>query len=71
MSILKYAVLGAAVAYGITAVTKKRETDGKSILDDLQEQAPEWMDKIKKYADDALQQVSQKAQDVKEEYTQQ
>ena len=71
MSILKYAVLGAAVAYGITAVTKKRETDGKSILDDLQEQAPEWMEKIKKYADDALQQVSQKAQDVKEEYTQQ
>ncbi len=68
MGILKFAIIGAAVAYGITAVTKKRETDGKSILDDLQEQAPEWMDKIKKYADDTLQQVNQKVDTVKDEY---
>lgn len=70
MSILKYAVLGAAVAYGITAVTKKRETDGKSIIDDLQDQAPEWIEKIKKYADDALQQVTEKGQTVQNQYTQ-
>ena len=46
MSILKFALLGAAVAYGITQLTKKRE-DGTTILDDLTEKAPEWMDKAK------------------------
>ena len=68
MGILKYAVLGAAVAYGITHITKKRESDGKSILDDIQEKSPEWMDKIKSYADDALSQVNQKTQQAKENF---
>lgn len=65
MSLLKYIALGAAVAYGISYVTKKREEDGKSLVDDLSEQAPEWMDKIKQYGQDALQEVSQRTQEAK------
>ncbi len=58
MSILKFALLGAAVAYGITQITKKRE-DGTSILDDLTEKAPEWMDKAKQFANQKLDEVMQ------------
>ncbi|QJD96332.1 YtxH domain-containing protein [Mucilaginibacter robiniae] len=58
MSLLKYAVIGAAVAYGIQQVTKKRATDGKSILDDLQERAPEWTDKAKQFSDQILDKVA-------------
>jgi hypothetical protein len=58
MSILKFAILGAAVAYGIGYITKKRE-DGTSILDDLTEKAPEWMDKAKQYAMQTVDDVKQ------------
>jgi hypothetical protein len=62
MSLLRYAVLGAAVAYGINYVTKKRDSDGKSLLDDLNEKAPEWMDKAKKFSDETLSKVTQPVQ---------
>ncbi|QQL49808.1 YtxH domain-containing protein [Mucilaginibacter ginkgonis] len=68
MSILKYALVGAAVAWGINHITQKRDTDGKSILDDIQDKAPEWMDKVKAYADDTLSQVNQRAQQAREDY---
>lgn len=58
MSILKFAILGAVVAYGINHITKKRE-DGTSILDDLTEKAPEWMDKAKQYATQTVDDVKQ------------
>jgi hypothetical protein len=58
MSILKFALLGAAVAYGITQLTKKRE-DGTTILDDLTEKAPEWMDKAKQFATQKMDEVMQ------------
>lgn len=35
MSLVKYVVVGAATVYLINYLTKKRLTDGKSILDDL------------------------------------
>ncbi|MFI5157243.1 MAG: YtxH domain-containing protein [Sphingobacteriales bacterium] len=53
MSILKYAIIGAAVAYGIKHITEVRE-DGTSILDGLTKDAPEWMDKAKHFANDTL-----------------
>ena len=49
MSILKYALIGAAVAYGIQYITKKRE-DGTSIADDFLDKATEWAGKGKEYA---------------------
>jgi len=57
MGILKFALIGAAVAYGITEITKKRE-DGTSILDDITENAPEWMEKAKQYAAEAVDRMS-------------
>lgn len=56
MGLIKMAIIGAAVAYGINHITKKRE-DGTSILDDLTNQAPEWMDKAKQYATQAVNDV--------------
>jgi hypothetical protein len=57
MSILKFALIGAAVAYGINHITKKR-ADGTSILDELTEKAPEWVEKGKQYAEQAINQVT-------------
>ena len=67
MGILKFALIGAAVAYGISELTKKRE-DGTSILDDLTDNAPEWMDKAKAYASQAVDKVMSNADD-KPEYS--
>ncbi|MFD2162609.1 YtxH domain-containing protein [Paradesertivirga mongoliensis] len=58
MSLLKYLVFGAAVAAGVNYATKKRE-DGKSLIDDLTEKAPEWMDKAKQYTDQFKSQFGQ------------
>ena len=53
MGILKYALIGAAVAYGINYITKKRP-DGSSILDDLCERSPEWLQKGKSYVENTI-----------------
>ena len=58
MSIFKYAIIGAAVAYGINYITKKR-SDGTSILDELTESAPEWMEKAKQQAEQTIDQVAE------------
>lgn len=50
MGLLKTALIGAAVYGAIKYITKKDDT-GRSILDDLQEKAPEWMDKARKLRD--------------------
>jgi hypothetical protein len=57
MSILKYAVLGAVVALGINQLMKKRE-DGSSLMDDLTERSPEFADKAKEYATQAVNNLS-------------
>lgn len=57
MSILKYAILGAVVALGINQLTKKRE-DGSSLMDDLSERSPEFADKAKDYASQAINNLS-------------
>jgi hypothetical protein len=49
MGLLKYALLGAAAVYGYQYATKKRVTDGKSLVDDFKEKSPEIIDKIKEF----------------------
>ena len=61
MGLLKYIILGAAVGYGINYITKKGP-DGRSILDDITEKAPDWFDQAKKYAEDTIDQVKHRAQ---------
>lgn len=58
MGMLRLLVVGAAVAAGIHHITKKRE-DGTSLMDDLKEKAPQWMDKAKPYLDQVKGQFSQ------------
>lgn len=60
MGILKFAIIGAAVAYGINHITKKR-ADGTSILDDVLDQAPEWKEKAQQFATQAIDQVKDTA----------
>lgn len=58
MNILKFALVGAAVAYGIDYITKKRE-DGSSILDDLTQNAPEWLNDAKQFATQSVNDIKQ------------
>lgn len=48
MSLFKNLLIGAAVVAGVNYITKKRP-DGKSMVDDLKEKAPEWIDKAKEF----------------------
>ncbi|HVW94430.1 MAG TPA: hypothetical protein VHA56_00510 [Mucilaginibacter sp.] len=64
MNLLKFIIVGAAVGYGINYVTKKG-ANGRSIIEDLADDAPEWFGKAKQLAEDALGKVSQKAEDIK------
>ncbi|MFC3562080.1 YtxH domain-containing protein [Pedobacter jamesrossensis] len=59
MSLLKYVILGAAAVYGYKYATKKRNTDGKSLIDDLKEQTPEYINKAKKFGEQIKQDISQ------------
>jgi hypothetical protein len=61
MGLLKFIAVGAAIGYGINYITKKGP-DGRSILDDITEDAPEWFDKAKKFATDKVEEVVQQAQ---------
>ncbi|WP_231424059.1 MULTISPECIES: YtxH domain-containing protein [Pedobacter] len=63
MGLLKTAILGAAVYAGFKYVTKKDPITGKSIIDDLKDQAPEWVDKAKSYKNE----FSQRAEYAKED----
>ncbi|WCT13225.1 YtxH domain-containing protein [Mucilaginibacter jinjuensis] len=65
MNLLKYIAIGAAVAYGISYVVKKNESEGKSLIDELADKAPDLVDKLKSYAKDALEQITDKAKEAK------
>jgi len=58
MGLLRTLAIGAAVAYGINYATKKRP-DGKSLVDDIKERAPEWMNKAKEYGDQMKSKMNQ------------
>lgn len=64
MGLLKFIIVGAAVGYGINYITKKNES-GRSIIDDLADNAPDWFEKAKHLAQDALGKVGQTAEDIK------
>ena len=52
MGLLKTALIGAAVYGAVKYLTKKDEISGRSIVDDLKDKAPEWIDKAKAYTND-------------------
>lgn len=46
MGILKTALIGAAV-YGAIKYLTKKDITGRSVVDDIKDKAPEWMEKVK------------------------
>jgi hypothetical protein len=65
MGFIKTLAIGAAVAYGINYVTKKGP-DGKSIIDNLVDNAPEWADRAKKYGELTLEQIAVRTQNLRD-----
>ena len=59
MRILKFMAIGAAVGYGIYYLTKEKE-NGKSILEELLEEAPDYVDRAKKYVEYTFDQVAER-----------
>lgn len=59
MGLLRFIAVGAAIGYGINYITKKGP-DGRSLLDEITEDAPEWFDKAKKFAQDKVEEATQK-----------
>ena len=51
MGFLKTLLIGAAV-YGAVKYVTKKDINGKTIIDDLKDQAPEWKEKAKRFRDD-------------------
>jgi len=52
MGLLKTAIIGAAIYAGVKYITKKDPVTGKSVVDDLKDKAPEWMEKAKGYGNE-------------------
>jgi len=59
MRILKFMAVGAAVGYGIYYLTKEKE-NGRSLLDELLEDAPGMVDRAKKYVELTIDQVAER-----------
>ena len=59
MRIIKYMAIGATVGYGIYYLTRKKE-NGKSLLEELLEDAPDYVDRAKKYMEYTLDQVAER-----------
>jgi hypothetical protein len=51
MGLFKTVLLGAAV-YGAYKYATKKDINGRSIVDDFKDKAPEFMDKAKRFKDD-------------------
>jgi len=51
MGLLKTLLLGAA-AYGVYKYATKKDINGRSIVDDIKEKAPEWKEDIRRFKDD-------------------
>ncbi len=52
MGLFRTAVIGAAIYGAYKYLTKPDELTGKTIVDDIKEKAPEWIDKAKSFKDD-------------------
>ena len=59
MRIVKFMAISAAVGYGIYYLTREKE-NGKSILEELLENAPDYVDRAKKYVEYTLDQVAER-----------
>jgi hypothetical protein len=59
MRILKFLALGTAVGYGIYYLTKEKE-NGKSILEELIEDGPDYFDRAKKYVEYTVDQIAER-----------
>lgn len=59
MRIIKFMAIGAALGYGIYYLTKEKE-NGKSVLDELLEDAPDYVDRAKKYVEYTIDQVAER-----------
>jgi hypothetical protein len=59
MRILKFIAVGAAVGYGIYYLTREKE-NGKSLLEELLEDAPDYVDRAKKYVELTIDQVAER-----------
>ena len=57
MKLLTLIMAGTALAAGVAYIVHKRE-DGTSLLDELTNKAPEWMEKGRQYATQTIDQVS-------------
>lgn len=53
MHLLKYIIVGAAVGYGINYITKKG-ANGRSIIEEIADDAPGWFEQVKEIAEDAI-----------------
>ena len=50
MGLLKTAIIGAVVYGAVKYLTKTDAITGRSIVDDIKDQAPEWINKAKSYS---------------------
>lgn len=57
MKLLTIIIASTALAAGVAYITRKRE-DGTSILDELTDKAPQWVEKGKQYATQTIDQVT-------------
>lgn len=64
MGLLKTIIVGAAVVAGYKYATKKRVEDGRSFLDDIQDNIPEWKEKFTQFKDKAKQDYAPSANDL-------
>jgi hypothetical protein len=62
MHLLKYIIVGAAVGLGVNYITKKG-ANGRSILDDIADNAPDWFDQAKKFTEETIGKVSKTAKE--------
>ncbi|NEU07495.1 YtxH domain-containing protein [Flavihumibacter sp. R14] len=60
MSLLRNLIIGAAVVAGVNYITKKRP-DGKSMMDDLKERAPDLMNKAREFGNTQKEKFTQRA----------
>ena len=59
MRILKFMTIGAAVGYGIYYLTREQE-NGKSILSELIEEGPDYIERAKKYVEYTVDQLAER-----------
>ncbi len=60
MNLVKFLIVGAAVGIGVNYLVSKK-SNGRSILDDISDNAPDWFDKAKQLGKDALNKADKSA----------